>query len=792
MRARNLALMLCLAVGCDRGDPPPASSATAEAAEASSSASGAADSPPPAPSGAASSATSAEGPSAEAQEPPAAIAEADARRIDAAVRGAIDRGEVPGAVVLVVAGDRVVFHRAYGLRAKEPAELPMTPTTVFDLASLTKPIAAATSIALLAERGRLRFSDPASRHVPELASKGKGAITIEQLLLHTSGLPAENGLSEYTGDRAAMIARALDVAPKTAPGEVFTYSDVGYIVLGEVIARASSTSLDAFVEAHLTGPLGMRDTLFSPSPRLATRAAPTERLGDLVLLGRVHDPRARALGGVAGHAGLFSTALDLSRFARMLLGGGALSGARVLAPETVRDLLSAREIPGGKRAYLGAAIGPAVSHTGFTGTSLWIDPQRGIAVIILSNRVHPDGKGSADRLRRETIEACVSAAMNAKRAASAVRTGIDVLEQGAFAELRGRRVALLTHAAGRTRDGRSTLDLLRAAKDVRVVSLLSPEHGLASTEDGAVADARDPRTGLPIHSLYGASRRPTKAMLADADTIVIDLQDAGARFYTYATTVGYILEAAPSLGVRVVLLDRPNPTGGARIEGPVRDAGRESFVAYHPVPVRHGMTLGELSRMFVAERKLGVDLTVVPMKGYSREALFADTRLSWTPPSPNLKSPVAALLYPGVGLIELTNVSVGRGTDRPFERVGAPWIDGEELAAALRGAGLRGVSIAPVTFTPAASAFAGEVCRGVEITVTAPREVEAVRLGLALAVALRKLRSAAWRPSGLDTLLCHERAYSAIVAGEPLDRVTSTFAEETLAFAARRKPHLLY
>ncbi len=327
---------------------------------------------------------------------------------------------------------------------------------------------------------------------------------------------------------------------------------------------------------------------------------------------------------------------------------------------------------------------------------------------------------------------------------------------------------------------------------MQLVALLSPEHGLASTEDGAVADGRDARTGLPIHSLYGAAKRPTKDMLAGADTIVIDLQDAGARFYTYATTVGYVLEAAPSLGARVVLLDRPNPAGGARIEGPVRDAARESFVAYHPIPVRHGMTLGELARMFVAERKLAADLTVVRMKGYAREALFADTRLSWTPPSPNLKTPSAALLYPGVGLIELTNVSVGRGTDRPFERAGAPWIDGEKLAAALREAGLRGVTIEPTTFTPNASTFANETCRGVLFTVTAPREVESVRLGLALALALRKLYPAAWKPKGMDTLLGHERAFAAIVAGEPLAEVIGTFAPETLAFAARRKPYLLY
>jgi uncharacterized protein YbbC (DUF1343 family) len=435
-----------------------------------------------------------------------------------------------------------------------------------------------------------------------------------------------------------------------------------------------------------------------------------------------------------------------------------------------------------------------VSHTGFTGTSLWLDKGRRIAVIVLSNRVHPDGKGSADRLRKEAIEASVSAAANALAAArgGTVKTGIDALEEGGFAELRGRTIALLTHAAGRTRAGRRTIDALAGAPGVKLAALLSPEHGLGSKEDGAVGDAKDAATGLVVHSLYGASKRPTKAMLAGADTIVVDLQDAGARFYTYETTLAYTLESAAELGVRVVVLDRPNPTGGARIEGPVLDPGRESFVAYLRVPVRHGMTLGELARMFVAERKARADLVVVPMKGWTRDALFADTSLAWTPPSPNLRTPTAALLYPGIGLLELTNVSVGRGTDRPFERIGAPWIDAAKLAAALRDAKVPGVAITEVTFTPDASTFAGQACRGVAFSVTAPKELLAVRLGLAIAVALRRAHPAEWKASGLGTLLGHERALAAITAGEPLDRVLATFEPDTAAFAERRRPYLLY
>lgn len=723
-----------------------------------------------------------------------AIAPEDGARIDAAVRGAIEREEIPGAVVLVVAGDKVVFHRAYGLRSKEPEARPMRLGTVFDLASLTKPIATATSIVWLAERGALRLGDAASRYLPELNGGAERAITIEDLLLHTSGFPADNPLADYTGDRAEMIRRALLTPRKNAPGYVYTYSDVGYIALGEIVRRASSKPLDAFAREALFEPLSLVRTTFTPSPALAGEAAPTERIGDLILSGKVHDPRARALSGVAGHAGLFSTAADLGRFARMLLSGGALEGQRALSEKAVRTLLVPREIPGGKRAYFGAVSGTAVSHTGFTGTSFWIDPARRIAIIVLSNRVHPDGKGSADRLRREVHEAAAQAATAALRdkSKSQVMTGIDVLEETDFSELSGRKVALLTHAAGRTRKGRSTALALSRVKRVKLVALLSPEHGLSSTEEGAISTTQDAATGLTIHSLYGSSKRPTKDMLAGADTLVIDLQDAGARFYTYETTLGYALEAAAQCGIRVVVLDRPNPTGGARVEGPVLDAGKESFVGYHNVPIRHGMTLGELARLFVAERKIRVDLKVVEMRGWTRDALFEDTHLLWTSPSPNLKSPKAALLYPGIGLLETTNLSVGRGTSKPFEYVGAPFIDSAKLAAAVRDAKPKGVIISEAHFTPDTSVFKGQLCHGIGITVTDPKDVSSVLLGLSIATALVRLFPSDWQPQGLITLLGHERAQKAIVAGLPLDRVLATFEAETAAFIERRKPYLLY
>ncbi len=721
-----------------------------------------------------------------------ALAEVDRQQFAAGARGAIARSEVPGAVVLMVRGDQVVLDEAYGQRAVLPTPTRMTTDTVFDLASLTKPIATATTVLLLAEAGLFSLRDAVARYLPAFAAGGKGQVTIEQLLLHTSGLPADNALSAYGGTRDESVRRILEMKPERPAGEAYRYSDLGYVVLGELVAKVSKSSLADAARARVFDPLGMTETGFLPRPELRARAAPTERTGPeapTFFAGEVHDPRARALGGVAGHAGLFATSRDLSRFVRAILHGGKVDGRQALPARVVETLLAPRPIPGGTRAYLGSMHGTAVAHTGFTGTSFWIDAAHGFGLVVLANRLHPTGKGSADRLRSDSISAAIVAA---GRKESAVRPGIDVLEETGFAALRGRKVALLTHAAGRAKDGRSSVDVLRASRDVKVVALLSPEHGLASAAEGAIQDGTDAASGLPLHSLYGDARRPTQAMLHGADTVVVDLQDAGARFYTYATTLGYLLEAASSLHVRVVVLDRPNPAGGDVVEGPLLDVGRESFIGYHRIPVRHGMTLGELARMFVAERKLGADLVVVPARGLGRGALFAETGLPWVAPSPNLPTPSSALLYSGVALLETTNVSVGRGTDAPFEQIGAPWIDGAALLAELEREPHPGVGLRGATFTPTTSVHAKVECHGVAFTVTAPHEVRAVHLGVALARALRALFPSRFTGAGVLTLLGHRAAFDALMSGATVAGIEETYRGDAAAFLERRAPYLLY
>jgi uncharacterized protein YbbC (DUF1343 family) len=434
-------------------------------------------------------------------------------------------------------------------------------------------------------------------------------------------------------------------------------------------------------------------------------------------------------------------------------------------------------------------VGASFGHTGFTGTSLWLDPGTRTAVIFLSNRVHPDGKGNVTRLRGQV----------ATQAAAAVGyrpgtlTGIDVLAREKFARLKGRRVGLVTNHTGRDRDGTPTIDLLHRADGVMLVALFSPEHGIRGVLDARVPDGKDEKTGLPVYSLYeGKRRKPTAEQLQGIDTLVYDIQDAGCRFYTYISTLGLVLESAAEHGLRVVVLDRPNPIGGVAVEGPVRDAGRESFVGYHRLPVRYGMTLGELARLYNAERKIGADLEVVAMQNWRRDALYDRTGLAWVNPSPNLRSLTEALLYPGVGLLETTNVSVGRGTDRPFEWVGAPWLDGRRLAAVLAAERLPGVRFVPLRMTPTASVHRGQDCGGVQLIVDDWAQFQPVRTGLALACALRRLYPDAWQIDRYDVLLAHKATWEGMRRGADWRDLEKAWQADLDEFRKVRRRYLLY
>jgi uncharacterized protein YbbC (DUF1343 family) len=379
-----------------------------------------------------------------------------------------------------------------------------------------------------------------------------------------------------------------------------------------------------------------------------------------------------------------------------------------------------------------------------------------------------------------------------RQMATPVRTGIDALEEDGFDALHGKRVALLTHRSGVDGRGQRTIDVLRAAPGVSLVALLSPEHGLDSSQEGQVRDGVDALSGLPVYSLYGKTRRPPPELLRGLDAVVVDLQDAGTRFYTYATTLAYVLEEAAAAGVAVYVLDRPNPLNAQTVQGPVLDVAQRGFTGYWPLPTRHGMTMGELAQLFSGEARIPVQLHVVAMRGYRRSQWYDDSGLPWLAPSPNLSSFTAATLYPGVGMIEGAPVSVGRGTSTPFELVGAPWIDGNELAHALNSLGLAGVRFAPAAFTPLTATHAGTLCRGVRVHLTDREALDSPALGVALAHTLHRLYPTELQLHRILGNLGSEQLLDRIRAGEPLPNLLRDLDARIAGFQETRRRYLVY
>jgi uncharacterized protein YbbC (DUF1343 family)/CubicO group peptidase (beta-lactamase class C family) len=771
---------------------------------------------------------------------PAAVPEvtADFSAIDEAMNDAVKTGEIPGVVVLVGRGDDTLYFRAVGSRRLVPEPQPMTRDTIFDVASLTKPFATTLAVMMLVERGDVRLDNPLGRYLKEFRRKDLEGITIRRLLTHTAGLvaiPSSGSINGGFPKAAGALARLpLDFPP----GQSFQYSDTGFLLLGEVVRRVSGLPLDRYVDKHVFKPLGLKDTTFNPPASLRDRIAPTEFAHGRLLVGEAHDPRSRAVGGVAGHAGLFSTAADLARLCRMLLSEGALDGQRIMQPTTVK-LMWTRSAEGNGSRALGWDISStfsrtasiffppeAVGHLGFTGTSVWLDPTTRTYLIVLTNRVHPSG-GGGDKIRELRTRVAAAAAATLfqaplttvamadstapasdadgdepkplpsccpPRTLSRVRTGLDVLAAQNFAPLAGYNVGLVTNQTGVDAAGRRTIDLLAGASNVKLAAIFSPEHGLTGDANTDVPHGRDVATGLPVWSLYGITRRPTATMLRGINLLVFDIQDVGVRYYTYLTTLVYVMEEAARHGIPVLVLDRPNPINGRVVEGPLMDADLASFTAPHPIPVRTGMTIGEFGRMAAVERKIPVALTIIAMEGWDRSRWFDDTGLPWVNPSPNIRSLTQALLYSGVGLLEATNLSVGRGTEQPFEVVGAPWIEPHGLASDLNALRLPGVSFEPVVFTPAVGAdrYPGVQCAGVRMIVTSREEIRPVTVGLALATALRARHRDQFRPEALQNLLVNRSTMWAFLRGESLDRLVAWTEMERSSFLNRRASYLIY
>jgi uncharacterized protein YbbC (DUF1343 family)/CubicO group peptidase (beta-lactamase class C family) len=759
--------------------------------------------------------------------------------VDAIIQQAILDRNIPGAVLLVGHDGKVIYRRAYGNRALEPRREMMTLDTVFDVASLTKVVATTPAVMQLVEQGKVRLNDPVAKYLPEFAQNGKDDITVRQLFTHYSGLEPDLDLKTPWEGKVTAYRMASGETPAQPPGSGFSYSDINFIVLGELVERVSGETLDAYTARHIFAPLKMLHTRFLPPAAWRTKIAPTQYdENEHMLRGVVHDPTARRMGGVAGHAGLFSTGDDLARFAQALLNGGG----GILSPLSVEKMTRPEQPPSAPvlRGFGWDIDSPFSSnrgdllpvgsfgHTGFTGTSMWIDPTTQTYIILLTNAVHPRGKENAIALRSKVATAVAAAlpltpnekaalcgmsitgyneALSAARHVSsrngAVKTGIDVLEAHNFdvlhpaqgAEVK-KRIGVVTNQTGFDGEGRRTIDVLAHAPGVSLDAIFSPEHGVAGVLDTThVSDTKDEATGVTVYSVYGgadAARRPSLDVLKQLDAVVFDIQAAGVRFYTYETTLGYFLEAAARGGIEIIVLDRPNPITGSFVQGPGTDAGKESFTNYWTVPVRHGMTMGELAKMFNVERNINAKLTVVPMEGWQRGDWFDSTGIEWVNPSPNLRSVTEAALYPGVAIVEGTNVSVGRGTDTPYEVMGAPWIKAKEFTTYLNARGIAGVRFVPVSFTPNASIYSGQKCEGVNIVLTDRNLLDAPELGIELASALRKLYPGDWKFDKIMALLANQAVYDAVASGQDPRRIAQDWQEELEKFEKVREKYLIY
>jgi uncharacterized protein YbbC (DUF1343 family)/CubicO group peptidase (beta-lactamase class C family) len=742
----------------------------------------------------------------------------------------IRAGRIPGAVVLIGHDGGVVYRRAFGERALRPSRVPMTTDTIFDLASVTKAVVTSTAIIQLVERGKIRLDAPAASYWSAFGTHGKRAITIRDLLTHYSGLPPDlDTTAKWSGYRAAM-ARIVAMRPVCARDTRYIYSDINFEALGEIVRRVSGMPLDRYGRKYIFAPLGMRDTFFHVPPTLRSRVAPTDPSAGPATPLHDQDPTANRMGGVAGHAGLFSTADDLAIFAQMLLNGGRRGQVRILKPESVAEMTAPMSPRGEPRLRgLGWDLGPVLAanryqlppagsygHKGYAGTMLWIDPVTRTYVIVLTNRVYMGHRGDAELLRTRILAVVAEAAGNLSNAEvlrrepalaawcksnpdcmsadvkGLVKTGADLLEASHFAPLKGLRVGLITNSAAVDSVGRGLLQVMSAAPDVRLVALFTPEHGFSARAEVSVAPGVERESGIATFSLYGATRRPSSEMLAGIDALVFDLQDSGARFYTYPTTMAYAMEAAARHGIEFFVLDRPNPISAAIVQGPVMDSDLRSFTGYFAMPTRHGMTIGELAEMFNSENRIGVRLHVIAMRGYRRDYWFDQTGLAWLAPSPNLRTLAQATLYPGVAMLEGTNLSVGRGTDTPFELVGAPWIAPGSLSSYLGARGIAGVHFMPADFTPASSALAGRACHGVRIVLDDRAALNSPELGIELAAALHHLYPREFDLEKALAMVGSKRVLARIAAGEDPRAIVAGYNPELLRFRLLRAQYLLY
>ena len=777
--------------------------------------------------------------------------------VDAVAEEMMSGDETSGVVIAIGRKDGLAYLKAFGDRQVEPERLPMEVNTVFDMASITKCVATATAMAVLFDRGAYALDDPICRYMPEFAQNGKEDVTFRLCMEHMSGVNPVWFLNYHAPSVDAIWERVMAEPLLTPPGTAYRYICQNFLILGKTVEVFSGKKLGDFAEENIYRPLGMFDSGFRPKDKIGEASPSQEAAAEDWyyrcetteydrnrgwIKGVVHDPQAWIIGGHGGNAGLFATAPDLAVFASMMLGHGTLTKengekVQIISPETWRLWTAPWKVAGGvhglgweKRRSVGTAARSwnyspsAFGHTGFTGTTFWIDPDNDLFVIVLGNRLHPKSRGNTMNSRADTIGAIAVDALrdpidpDARRAdamshvakisspmcpSDETLNGVDVLRHTDFRLLAGKHIGLITNHTGISREGVPTGLLMKRA-GLDIVALFSPEHGIAGKLDqGHIDDTRDPDTGAPVYSLYGEIRRPTPEMLEGIDTLVFDIQDIGARFYTYISTMGMAMQAAADNGLGFVVLDRVNPIGGEAVAGPLADPGEESFINFDQIPVRHGMTVGEIALMINDKQKLHLDLTIVPVLNWKRRVYFDGTGLPWVNPSPNMRSLTAATLYPGVCLSEGTGYSVGRGTDTPFELMGAPWIDGVDLAVKMNALvtdhgettsekPLAGVRFEPITYTPTARPFKDTEISGIRFEITDRNVFEPVKMGLALMRELIATYPGHISDRGANHLLMNKKILKMIKDGATLDEIESAWKADFDRFMRYRQLFLIY
>lgn len=751
------------------------------------------------------------------------MARADLDAAAEALSSTVRDGNVPGGVLLVGQADEVLLATAVGQRRIVPSAQPMELDTLFDVASLTKPLVTAMLAVVAIEDGALDLDAPVAEYVPAFSGEGREAATIRDLLTHSTGLPPWKDFPDNpptaAEDRASRLEAAVaDICRlplDNPPGEVFAYSDLGFILLGSILEGLAGRTMDQAARDLLFAPAGMTSACFNPPADLADLCAATEvKQNGVPLQGVVHDENARYLGGIAGHAGLFATAADIGALCRALLRLGEGDAGRLLSAASVRLMTTRQSRHKGHSRGLGWDLDsdyvPAVrgrlfprrgfGHSGFTGTSLWVDPPSGVWQVLLTNRVHPS-RGGADAvqaLRRAVADAVAEALLTPDvrlRSASRrepVRTGFEVQQATGWPLLKGARVGLIVNHSAVDSRRQHLIDELAATPDVEVARLFAPEHGLRGELDEQFADGRDERTGLPVVSLYGEQKAPLPEQIVDLDALVFDIQDAGVRFYTYPTTLVLAMRAAAEARVDFVVLDRPDLLPPDLVAGPILDQPFAGFAEYHPLPLIHGLTVAELARWSAGEYGIGLPLAIAPCANYARDLWFDETGLPWVNPSPNLRSLTAAALYPAIGMLERCRVSVGRGTTRPFEVLGAPWMEAAPLVERLEGLALPGLAFAPVEFAPSSREFAGETCRGCAIRLLDREAYRPVEAGMAIARAIEDLWPGKLKLEAMGGLLGDRQAVEMLAGGAEAEDISFRWIGHLAAYLDRRSRYLIY